>query len=52
MVVPVPQGSIDLTVDWTTSPGDVAGRWLAIMSALMLIALSLCELRLGRSRLT
>ncbi len=52
IVVPVPPGPIDLTVDWTTSPGDLAGRWLTILSALLLIALSLCEHRLARSRLT
>ena len=52
IVVPVAQGPINLTVDWTRSPGDIAGRWLTILSALLLIALSLCELRLGCSRLT
>jgi len=52
IVVPVAQGPINLTVDWTRSPGDIAGRWLNILSALLLIALSLCELRLGCSRLT
>jgi hypothetical protein len=52
ITIPVPQGPIDLTVDWTRSPGDVAGRWLTVLSALLLIAFSLCELRLARSRLT
>ena len=52
IAVPVAQGPIDLTVDWTISPGDLAGRWLAAFSALLLIALSLCEHRLARSRLT
>jgi len=52
IAIPVPRGPIDLTVDWTTSPGDLAGRWLTVLSALLLIALSLCEHRLGRSRLT
>ena len=52
IAIPVPQGPIDLTVDWTASPGDPAGRWLTALSALLLIALSLCELRLARSRLT
>ncbi len=52
IAVPVAQGPVDLTVDWTISPGDLAGRWLATFSALLLIALLLCEHRLGRSRLT
>ena len=52
IAIPVPQGPIDLTVDWTRSPGDVAGRWLTVLSALLLFALSLCELRLAHSRLT
>ncbi len=52
IVVPVSPGPIDLTVDWTTFPGDLAGRWLTVLSALLLIALSLCEHRLARSRLT
>ena len=52
IAVPVPQGPIDLTVDWTTSPGDVAGRWLTVVSALLLIALSRYELRRRRFRLT
>jgi hypothetical protein len=52
IVVPIPQGPINLTVDWTTSRGDLAGRWLSALSAFLLIALSLCELRLARSRLT
>jgi hypothetical protein len=51
-VVPVSPGPIDLTVDWTTDRGDLAGRWISALSALLLIALSLCELRTGRSRLT
>ena len=52
IAVPVPQGPVLITVDWTTSPGDVAGRWITILSALLLIALSLSELRKRRSRLT
>ena len=52
IAVPVPQGPIDLTVDWTTSPGDVAGRWFTVLSAMLLIALSRYELRQRRFRLT
>jgi hypothetical protein len=52
IAVPVPSGPINLTVDWTRSPGDLAGRWLSVLSILLLIALSLCERRLARRRLT
>ncbi len=52
MTVPVPQGPVLITVDWTTSPGDVAGCWITILSALLLMALSRYELRQRRSRLT
>ena len=34
IAVPVPQGPVDLTVDWTTSPDVVAGRWLSAFSVL------------------
>ena len=52
IAVPVPPGPFDLTIDWTTSPGDLSGRWISILSALLLFALSLCEHRLAHSRLT
>lgn len=52
IVVPVSTGGTSLTVDWTTDRGDLAGRWISALSALILMVLSLCELRPGRSRLT
>jgi hypothetical protein len=52
VAVPVPQGPINLTIDWTRSPGDLAGRWLSVLSIFLLFALSRCERRLARSRLT
>jgi hypothetical protein len=52
IAVPVPSGPINLTVDWTRSPGDLAGRWLSVLSIFLLFALSWCERRLARSRLT
>ena len=52
IAVPVPSGPINLTIDWTRSPGDLAGRWLSFLSIFLLFALSLCERRLARSRLT
>jgi hypothetical protein len=38
VVVPVPQGPIDLTVDWISSPDVVAGRWISILALLLLLA--------------
>ncbi len=52
IVVPVPQGPVDLTIDWNTSPDVVAGRWLSAFSVLLLIALWWAELRRGPARLT
>ena len=52
IAVPVPQGPVDLTVDWTTTPDVVAGRWLSALSVLLLIALWSAELRRGPARLT
>jgi hypothetical protein len=45
IVVPVPQGPVDLTVDWSTSPDVVVGRWVSAFSLLLLIALWWVELR-------
>ncbi|MFZ0337526.1 MAG: hypothetical protein WAL45_05800 [Terracidiphilus sp.] len=45
IVVPVPPGAVNLTIDWTTSPDVVAGRWVSAFSVLLLIALWWAELR-------
>ncbi len=52
IAVPVPQGAITLTVDWTTTPDAVAGRWLTGISMLLAAVVWLGELRRTRSRLT
>jgi hypothetical protein len=52
IVVPVPQGPIDLSIDWTTSPDIWAGRWVSALSVLLLTALWWVELRRGPARLT
>jgi hypothetical protein len=52
MAVPVPQGPVLLTVDWTTGYGDLAGRLLSALSAFLLAALWRCERSRARSRLT
>lgn len=52
IAIPVPGGPIDLTADWSTAPGDVAGRWISIFSALLLVAIFAFAIREPRSRLT
>jgi hypothetical protein len=38
IAVAVPQGTVDLTVNWTATPDVVAGRWLSGLSAVLLAA--------------
>jgi len=52
MAVPVPQGSVDLTVDWTTTPDVLAGRWISALALLLLTALWFLERRLSQPRLS
>jgi len=52
MAVPVPQGPVDLAVDWTTTADVIAGRWLSGLALLSLIALCLLERRLNRPRVS
>jgi hypothetical protein len=47
--LPVPQGPIDLTVDWITTPDIVAGRWLTVLSLLVLATLYGMERRIKLS---
>ncbi len=47
MAVPVPQGPVDLAVDWITTPDVLAGRWLSGIALLLLIALWLNRSRLS-----
>jgi hypothetical protein len=51
MAVAVPQGPVDLTVDWTTTHDALAGRWLSALALLLLTALWLLERKLSRTRL-
>jgi hypothetical protein len=50
MAVPVPQGEVDLVVDWATTPDVIAGRWLTALAVLLLIGLWLLERRLSYGR--
>jgi len=40
IVVPVPSGSIDLTVDWATTPDVPPGRWVSILALVLLLVLA------------
>jgi hypothetical protein len=52
IAVPVSQGQVDLTADWTISPDFIAGRWLCGLSSLSLAFLYYLELRRKGTRLT
>jgi hypothetical protein len=43
IAVPVDQGAVDLTVDWTSTPDVIAGRCVSGFAVLALIALGLVE---------
>jgi hypothetical protein len=50
MAVPVPEGSVDMKVDWTTTDDVIAGRWLSVLSLLLLSGLCFLERKLSRAR--
>jgi hypothetical protein len=52
VAIPVPQGPVDLTVDWSTTPDVVAGRWVSTLALLLLTALCFLERKLARPRLS
>ena len=55
IAVPVPQGVVDLTVDWTNPPDALAGRSISALAVLLLAILWLVERKLqkgGRPRLS
>jgi hypothetical protein len=52
MAVPVPQGEVDLTVDWANPPDVIAGRWLSALAVLALTGLWLFERKLSQPRLS
>jgi hypothetical protein len=49
IAVPIPQGSVDLAVDWTTTPDHILGRWLSALAVLLLTTLWLLERKLRKS---
>jgi hypothetical protein len=52
IAVPVQAGNVRLALDWGEEPGVAAGRWLSVLSVLLLAALGLLEQRRRRPRLS
>lgn len=40
MAVPVPQGHVELAIDWATTRDVIIGRWLSLIASIFLAALS------------
>jgi hypothetical protein len=52
LAVPIPQGTVNLSVDWTTTTDVLFARWLSALSVLALTGLWLFERRRTRARLS
>ena len=50
IALPVAQGPAVVTADWRSTSDVLAGRWLSVFFALLLIGLFLLERRLKNSR--
>jgi hypothetical protein len=51
MAVPVPQGNVQVSVDWTTTGDVVAGRWVSGVALLLITALFFFERKLSWTHL-
>jgi hypothetical protein len=52
IVVRVPQGAVDVTADWTTTPDVLAGRWVSLLSLVLIAGLWFLERKLARPQLS
>jgi hypothetical protein len=52
IAIPVPQGAVLVTADWTTTPDVAAGRWISALALLLLLSLWFLEQKFARSRLS
>ncbi|MGD0729981.1 MAG: 6-pyruvoyl-tetrahydropterin synthase-related protein [Terracidiphilus sp.] len=52
MAIPVPQGNVRVSVEWTTTPDVVAGRWASAAALLLIAGLFVFERRQRRTRST
>jgi len=44
-VIPVAQGQVDVSADWTTTPDVIAGRWISAFALALITALCVLERR-------
>jgi hypothetical protein len=51
IAVPVPQGAVAVSVDWTTTPDVLAGRCVSVVALFLLIALGFLERKNAAPRL-
>jgi len=51
IAIPVPQGAVDIAVNWNTTPDVLLSRWISGISVLLLAIVCVCELRWARGRL-
>jgi hypothetical protein len=52
MAVPVPQGRVNVSVDWGATPDVIAGRWISAIALLLLVAHGWAERRFSRPRVS
>jgi hypothetical protein len=52
LAVPVPQGPIDLGIDWTTTHDARLGRWISLLSLVVVTSLGVMEYLLRQPRLS
>ena len=50
--VPVAEGPVTLTIDWTSTPDVIAGRCLSLLAVLLITGLCVLERKLSRPRLS
>jgi 6-pyruvoyl-tetrahydropterin synthase related domain len=52
LAVPVPRGSSDVSIDWTTTPDVLLSRWVSLLGVLALTAVGLLERKIRRSQVS
>lgn len=50
MAVPVPQGHVELAIDWATTRDVIIGRWLSVLAVILIAALCIAERRIFLQR--
>ena len=52
IAIPVPQGAVRVTADWTTTPDVTASRWISALALFLLLVLWFLEQKFARPRLS